>query len=209
MAEAKPKAGGRSRFRVRNPRAPKDGAAKPKARATKAKAKASEATTRESKVTAAKEAAKGTPAKTTRGRKKPPPDIEGRIDGLRGWLEEIERRQGRMTYFGAAGLLIAIAAAGAALYFGITTHNDAATKDDLDEVKAEITTLKAEVAKANQGKQSLNQTLTSLQQQLKSIQAKQQATDQQIASLRKQAASTPPASSLPTPGVTPPATTTP
>src|SRR4051812_27774496 len=45
------------------------------------------------------------------------PDLNERIAGLQGWMAEIERKQGRMTYFGAAAVLIAIAAAGAALYF--------------------------------------------------------------------------------------------
>ena len=58
------------------------------------------------------------------GAKTPQPDLPGRIDGLRGWLGQIERRQARMTYVAAAGLLIALAAAGVALYLGITNNQD-------------------------------------------------------------------------------------
>ena len=206
MAAAKPKK--QSRFRVRTPadvRASKSGTSKSKTKSSKTtKASASKAKTKET----AKAASAKTSAKTAKG-KTPPADIPGRIDGLRGWLEEIERKQGRMQYFGGAGLLIAIAASGAALYFGITTHNDSATKSDLDEVKKDIAALRTEVEQSAQSKKSLDQTVTSLQQQLKSVQAKQAQTDQQLNSLRNQATTTPPATSLPTPGVTPPTTTTP
>ena len=92
--------------------------------------------------TKTQETAKATAAKasskTAKGAKKPPTDIPAQIDGLRGWADEIERKQGRMTYFGAAGLLIAIAASGAALYFGITTHNDSATKADVDKIEQDV-----------------------------------------------------------------------
>lgn len=188
MAAAKPKSGGGSRSKTSTAKKPSSSkSSTPKSSASK--------------------------AKTTRSRKqsprkgKPPPDLAGRIDGLRGWLDQIERKQGRMTYFGAAGLLIAIAAAGAALYFGITTHNDAATKSDLDQVEKDIAALRTEVTKANQGKQSLNQTLTSIQQQLKSLQAKQQQTDQQIQSLQSQPGAAP--TGLATPGQQAPSVTTP
>ena len=204
-----------SRFRVQNPRAPKTGAARSKPRPSKAKTTAKskpKETTKETKETAKATAAKASSAKgaakTAKGAKKPPTDIPAQIDGLRGWADEIERKQGRMTYFGAAGLLIAIAASGAALYFGITAHNDSATKTDVDKIKQDIAALRTEVEKSNQSNQSLDQTITSLQQQLKSVQTKQAQTDQQISALQSKAATAAP-STLPTPGATAPTTTTP
>jgi uncharacterized protein HemX len=208
MAAEKSKSGGSSRFKMQNPRASRSGSSTSKTKKTASKASSSKSKTKETKAAkASSSTAKTKETKATGSGKKPPADLAAQIDGLRGWLGEIERKQGRMTYFGAAGLLIAIAAAGAALYFGITTHNDAATKTDLDQVEKDIAELRTEVTKANQGKQSLNQTLTSLQQQLKSIQAKQQATDQQIQSLKSQPSAAP--GGLATPGAQAPTVTTP
>src|SRR4029079_19309974 len=89
MAESKPKPGARSSASKTEKSTPKKPAAK-----------------------------KAAAAKGSAGAKKPPPDLPGRIDGLRGWLDQIERRQARMTYVAAAGLLIALATAGVALYLG-------------------------------------------------------------------------------------------
>src|SRR3954447_25370046 len=58
------------------------------------------------------------------GAKTPEPNLQERMEGLQGWMAEIERKQARLTYFGALALLIAVGAAGAALYFGLTAHSD-------------------------------------------------------------------------------------
>ena len=72
---------------------------------------------------------------TQGGAKPPDPNLQERMEGLQGWMAEIERKQGRMTYFGAAAVLIAILAAGAALYFGTTAKSDTdRTQDDVDVV---------------------------------------------------------------------------
>lgn len=142
-------------------------------------------------------------AGASKGSVKPPPDLAARIDGLRGWLDQIEHKQGRMTLFGGLGLLLALAAAGAALYFGITTHNDAATKSDVARLGAQIGTLKSELDQATQGKQSTQQTLSSLQQQVQSLQTKQQQQAQEISALRSAGA----ASNLTTPGTKAPSVT--
>src|SRR5262245_56968642 len=72
---------------------------------------------------------------------KKPANLTERMEGLQGWMAEIERKQGRMTYFGAMGILIAIAASGLALYFGITAKNESAKKDDLDQLTAKVDSL--------------------------------------------------------------------
>jgi len=64
-------------------------------------AKPSEEKTKE----ATTEAAKPTEAKGVAGTKAPEPNLQERMEGLQGWMAEIERKQGRITYFGAAGLL--------------------------------------------------------------------------------------------------------
>ena len=47
-------------------------------------------------------------------------------------MAQIERKQGRLTYFGIAGIVIALLAGGAALYIGLAAKNDSATKSDVD-----------------------------------------------------------------------------
>src|SRR4051794_9520292 len=76
--------------------------------------------------------------KTTASRKTPVPDLQERMEGLQGWMAELERKQARLTYFGAAGVLIALLAAGAAIYFGLTAKSDSAKKSDLDALTKRV-----------------------------------------------------------------------
>jgi uncharacterized protein HemX len=147
--------------------------------------------------------------------KAPDPNLMERMEGLQGWMAEIERKQGRMTYFGAAGILIAILAAGAALYFGITNKSDSATKSDLDALEKKVDGLEQAVSKNNQQtQQTLNSTITGLQNSIKSLQKAQSQDAANISTLQSQAASgalkkgaaATPAPSIPLPGAT---TTTP
>jgi len=136
--------------------------------------------------------------------KKPPPDLPGRIDGLRGWLDQIERKQSRMTYALVAGLLIALATAGVALYLGIKNHQDAATTGDLNKVKDDVSQIRTQAQADTQTQvKTLSTQIAALQKQV----AAAQATAQQA----KTAAARAPATTLPslTPTTPTPTTTTP
>src|SRR3954452_17716186 len=84
-------------------------------------------------------------AKPGEGAKAPEPNLQERIEGLQGWMAEIERKQARITYFGGLALLLALGAAGAALYFGLTTRSDSATKNDLDALTKRVNSLQGAV----------------------------------------------------------------
>jgi len=110
-------------------------------------------------------------------KKGPDPDLQERMAGLQGWMAEIERKQGRTTYFGAAAVVIAILAAGAALYFGITAKQDSAKKSDVDALTKKVDSLQSAVTKNSKDTQNtLNSTVTGLQQQIAAVQ-KQRAQD--------------------------------
>jgi uncharacterized protein HemX len=122
--------------------------------------------------------------------KAPDPNLQERMEGLQGWMAEIERRQGRMTYFGAAALLIAILAAGAALYFGLTTKSDSATKSDLDALTKKVDDLQAAATKNSKDTQNvLNASVAQLQQSIASLQKQQGQNSANIATLQTQASS--------------------
>lgn len=148
---------------------------------------------------AAKSAAKSTAGAST-GKKEPrrkaggttipPPDLPARIDGVRGWLDQIEHRQSRISYFGIAGLLIALATAAVALYLGIGAQQEKASRTGLDEVKAQVGRVQAEAAASldNQVK-ALNGRINSLQ--LRLTVAEQQAQQAQQAAANKGGGSNP------------------
>ena len=137
------------------------------------------------------------------------------MEGLQGWMAEIERKQGRMTYFGIAGVVIALLAAGAALYFGLTAKSDSATKGDLDALTKRIDALEVAATKNSKDTQAaLNSSVSQLQQSIAAVQKQQTQNAASISSLQTQASSgafgkgAAGAGSTITPGVTPGATTT-
>lgn len=156
--------------------------------------------------------AKPTEAKPAAGAKAPEPNLQERFEGLQGWLAEIERKQARITYFGGLLLLVALAAAGAALYFGLTTQSDSATKDDLDSLSNRVDSLQGAVTKNSEDTQNaLNASIAQLQQSISGLQ-KQQAQAQatistlqsQVTAAQQSAAATPGAGVTPaTPGAAP------
>jgi uncharacterized protein HemX len=177
--------------RIRMPKVSRPGrsggrAAKPTASEAKTKEapKGGNGETATKEATKTKETAKPTPAKA------PEANLQERMEGLQGWMAEIERKQGRLTYFGIAGIVIALLAAGAALYFGLTAKSDSATKSDVDSLTKRIDSLEAAATKNSKDTQAaLNSSVAQLQQSIAAVQKQQSANAASISSLQTQAAS--------------------
>jgi cell division protein FtsB len=133
----------------------------------------------ESKPTAKKAAAKKKPAAK--------PNIDERMEGVQGWMAELEKKQERTSRFGGIAVLLAIAAAGGALALGIMNKQDGATQDDIDELTEKVNQLGASVEKQTETQvQSINQRLGQVEQQIASLNQRQRQTESQIDSLRTQ-----------------------
>jgi uncharacterized protein HemX len=150
------------------------------ARGRSSKARASKA----SKAGASKAgASKASAAKS----KKPPANMKERMEGLQGWMAEIERKQGRMTYFGGAAALVAIAASAGALYLGVTTKDDSATKDDVDTLQERLDATQDEVKATVEKKlKKSNDEIATLEQTVEDLKKKQAQDAADIASLQSQ-----------------------
>jgi uncharacterized protein HemX len=128
--------------------------------------------------------------KAAAGAKTPEPNLQERMEGLQGWMAEIERKQARLTYFGVLALLIAIGAAGAALYFGLTAHSDSAKKTNLDQLSKRVDSLQGAVTKNSKDTQNaLNASIAQLQQSISGLQKQQAQAAANISTLQSQVAS--------------------
>jgi len=115
------------------------------------------------------------PATVGPGATTPDPKLSERMEGLQGWMADIERKQARITYFGGLAVLLALAAAGVALYFGLTNHSDSAKKSDLDALSKRVESLEGAVTKNSQDTQkALNASVAQLQQTISGLQKQQQ-----------------------------------
>jgi len=140
-------------------------------------AKAAEAKTEEA--TKAKESAKG---------KSLEPNLQERMEGLQGWMAEIERKQGRLTYFGLAILVVAILASIAALYFGLAAKSDKASKSDVDALTKKVDALQAAATKNSKDTQNaLNTSAAQLQASISALQRQQAQNAASISTLQSQA----------------------
>jgi uncharacterized protein HemX len=169
-----------------------------KATATKAKPK------KGSKEPAATKSSAQARARSSAGKstkKTPAPNMQERMEGLQGWMAEIERKQNRMSRLGGGAAILAVLAAGGALALGILNKQDAATEDDLDEVREQVNGISGTVEQqTEQQLGNLNKTLNSLRAQIQSLQQQQQQQTQTINQLQNQVNS---AAAAPSPAVPP------
>jgi TolA-binding protein len=109
------------------------------------------------------------------------------MEGLQGWMAEIERKQDRMTKIGGGAGIVAVLASAAALALGVIGMQSNASDDDLDELRDSVNALSGEVeAQTEQQLGGLNQKITALESQVKSLQQQQQQNAQTIAGLQSQ-----------------------
>jgi uncharacterized protein HemX len=130
-----------------------------------------------------------TPVAAKTGTGSADPNLQDRVEGLQVWVAEIERKQARRTYFGALAVLLAIAAAGAALYFGLTNRSDSAKKSDLDALTTRVDSLEGALTKNSKDTQNaLNASIAQLQQSISGLQKQQTKTAATISTLQSQVA---------------------
>jgi uncharacterized protein HemX len=138
------------------------------------------------------------------------------MEALQRRMAQIERKQGRLTYFGIAGIVIALLAGGAALYIGLAARNDSATKSDVEALTKKVDALQAAATKNSKDTQNaLNASAAQLQASIAALQRQQSQNAASIATLQSQAtagafakgatAGTTPGAAL-TPGATTPTT---
>ena len=117
---------------------------------------------------------------------KPTGNIEDRMEGVQGWMAELEKRQERTSRVGGIALLLAILASGGALALGIINKQDAATTEDVDELTSKVNALGASVEKQTETQlKGINERLGSLERQLASLNERQRKTEADIATLRQ------------------------
>lgn len=103
-----------------------------------------------------------------------PADPQERIDGLRAWVAQVDRKLGVRTYVGAAIAVLALAAAAAGLVLTLSLEQDAATDSDIQSLRDQISAVEQSASQAAQEDvQSLDRRLTDLEAQVNGISTRQ------------------------------------
>ena len=125
------------------------------------------------KATAEKPSATPTsPAAQASATPQAPADPHERIDGLRAWVARVDRKLGVRTYVGAAIAVLALAAAAVGLALTLSLKQDAATDDDVQSLRDQISAVEQSASQAAQEDvQALDRRLTKLEAEVNRISA--------------------------------------
>lgn len=110
-----------------------------------------------------------------------PADPQERIDGLRAWVAQVDRKLGVRTYVGAAIAVLALAAAAVGLVLTLSLKQDAATNDDIQSLRDQISAVEQSASQAAQEDvQALDRRLTELEAEVNKISAGQTTTRREL-----------------------------
>jgi uncharacterized protein HemX len=110
-----------------------------------------------------------------------PLDPHERLDGLRAWLAQVDRKLGLRTYLLAAAALLALAAGVVGIVLALHVQNDAATNDDLAALRTEVGAVKQSATQAAQRTvQSLSARVDQLASDVQRLDTERQTTDREI-----------------------------
>lgn len=92
------------------------------------------------------------------------------MEGVQGWMAEIEKRQRLTTYIGAGVAAVALLIGIAALTIALINNSNGATKDDIDEINARLDRIQTEVKTATEEQlQSVSDSIATLQSQVQAL----------------------------------------
>ncbi len=141
------------------------------------------------KAAAAKTSAAAKRSAASKPKAEPAPNMAERMEGLQGWMAEIERKQERMTRFGGGAAILAVLVAGGALALGVINQQNASSEDDVDELTSQVNELGASLKSDTEEQlKTIGGRIDAVEQQVKTIQQTQTTQTQEIATLKSQSA---------------------
>ena len=109
------------------------------------------------------------------------PDPHQRIDGLRAWLAQVERRLGIRTYALAAAGALALAAGIVALVLVLQTQEDSATDEDVQALREQLDDVERAASQAaEEDVQSLADRIDEVEGRVSSLEEDQRTREQEL-----------------------------
>jgi septal ring factor EnvC (AmiA/AmiB activator) len=89
------------------------------------------------------------------------------VEGLRAWLAQLDRKLGLRTYLGAAAAVLALAGAAVALVLVLSLRQDAATEEDVQSLRDQISGVEQSASQAAESRvAALEQRLNDLEDEV-------------------------------------------
>lgn len=110
-----------------------------------------------------------------------PEPVEERIDGLRAWIAQLDRRLGIRTWVGAVALVLALAAGIVGVVLAIDARDESATKADARALSEQIDAVQKEASStAQRTVAQLNERVDALEQRMNTIASGQRTSDSKL-----------------------------
>ncbi len=107
------------------------------------------------------------------------------MEGVQGWMAEIERKQQRTARLGGAAVVLAVLASAGALALGVVNQQNAATEDDVDALTEQVNELGASVKSQTEKElKQLNVRLSAIEERLSAVEAQQTQNATEIQNLQ-------------------------
>jgi uncharacterized protein HemX len=111
----------------------------------------------------------------------PSADPHERIDGLRAWLAQVDRRLAIRTYAIGAAVVLALAAGIVGVVLAISAKDESATKDDFRALSEQLEAVEQEATQAAEEEVgALTDRVDALDQQLSAIASSQRTTEDEL-----------------------------
>jgi septal ring factor EnvC (AmiA/AmiB activator) len=110
-----------------------------------------------------------------------PADPHERIDGLRAWLAQIDRKLGVRTYALGAAAVLALAAGIVGIVLALGIEEDSAKQEDLKDLRQQIAAVEKRAdAQAEQGVQAVSDRVEQLENDLSRLSGDQTRTEDEL-----------------------------
>jgi uncharacterized protein HemX len=120
-------------------------------------------------------------AKPTTGQAAASADPQERIDGLRAWLAQVDRKLGVRSYAGGAAIVLALAAGIVGVVLALSAKDESATKDDLAKLRDQVAEVSQQAsAAAEEQVGSLADRVQALEEQVSSLSGDQRTTEREL-----------------------------
>ncbi len=127
----------------------------------------------------------GTPPKTgSQPAAQPPEPVEtpeSRLEGLRAWIAQVDRKLGIRSYAGGAAIVLALAAGIAGVVLASSAKDESATKDEVQALRDQVESVQQETAsEAEQDIASLGDRVDDLEARIAAVAADQRTTESEL-----------------------------
>jgi uncharacterized protein HemX len=112
-------------------------------------------------------------------------DPQERIDGLRSWLAELDRKLAIRTYALGAAVVLALAAGIVGIVLALGAEEDAATEADIQDVREQLASVEETASQAaEEDVESISQRISDLEDRVMRFSQEQSSVDQKISVLQ-------------------------